>query len=296
MITNKMSVRRNWMGAFALAIMTVFAGSQSADAAVMHSNDNITFAKAEPVSQVKKACVKKASTRKKKYSIRKKSSYKKKSSVRKKASIKKKSYRKKASVKKVYKKKKYTKRKKLRKSRKRVAKRSYTKRKSAKRSAKRKYTKRKYAKKSYKRKSYKKRYAKKSTKRKSKSYGRGRGSLMATLRSVKPAGLPLRLAAAVVTVESGWRVNARGSSGERGLMQLMPATARMMGARGNLFNPRINMRAGTKYLNWCYRRARKNIAVTIGCYNRGPGKMWKWSGNPITRRYVSKVRRYMGRS
>ena len=271
MITNKMSVRRNWMGAFALAIMTIFAGSQSADAAVMHSNDNIRFAKAEPVTQVKKARVKK--------------SYKKKTSIRKKASIKKKSsYRKKASTKKVYKKKKYTKRKKLRKSRKRVAKRSYTKR--------------KYAKKSYKRKSYKKRYAKKSTKRKSKSArrGRGRGSLMATLASVKPAGLPLRLAAAVVTVESGWRVNARGSSGERGLMQLMPATARMMGARGNLYNPRTNMRAGTKYLNWCYRRARKNVAATIGCYNRGPGKMWKWSGNPITRRYVSKVRRYMGRS
>ncbi|MCP4934310.1 MAG: lytic transglycosylase domain-containing protein [bacterium] len=258
------------MGAFALAVMVVFAGSQSADAAVMHSNDNISFAKVEPVAQVKKARVKRSS-------IRKKSSYKKNS-----------------SVKKIYKKKKYTKRKKLRKSLKRVAKRRYSKRKSAKR----RYTKRKYAKKSYKRKSYKKRYAKRSSKRKSKgkSFGRGRGSLMATLANVKPAGLPLRLAAAVVTVESGWRVNARGSSGERGLMQLMPATARMMGARGNLYNPRINMRAGTKYLNWCYRRARKNVAATIGCYNRGPGKMWKWSGNPITRRYVSKVRRYMGRS
>ncbi len=267
MITNKMSAGRNWMGAFAFAIMAVFAGSQSVDAAVMHSNDNIRFAKTETVTQVKKARVKKTS-------------YKRKSS-----------YKKKATLKKVYKRKKYSKRKKLRKSLKRVAKRSYSKRRSVKKSAKRKY-----AKKSYKRKSYKKRYAKRSSKRKSKSFGRGRGSLMATLRSVKPAGLPLRLAAAVVTVESGWRVNARGSSGERGLMQLMPATARMMGARGNLYNPRVNMRAGTKYLHWCYRRARKNVAVTIGCYNRGPGLMWKWSGNPITRRYVSKVRRYMGRS
>ena len=139
--------------------------------------------------------------------------------------------------------------------------------------------------------------ARRSTRRSSRKRSRGRrtGSLMATLRSVTPKGLPLRLAAAVVTVESGWRVNARGSSGERGLMQLMPATARMMGARGNLYNPRINMRAGTKYLHWCYRRARRNVAATIGCYNRGPGKMWKWSGNPITRRYVGKVRRYMRR-
>ncbi len=189
----------------------------------------------------------------------------------KRAGVKRALVKRKSSARKVYRKKKYTKRKKLRTSR--------TSRRAA---GSRKYTKR--------------RYARKSNKRRSNGRNHGRGSLMATLRSVKPAGLPLRLAAAVVTVESGWRVNARGSSGERGLMQLMPATARMMGARGNLYNPRINMRAGTKYLNWCYRRARKNVAATIGCYNRGPGLMWKWSGNPITRRYVKKVRRYMGRS
>ena len=148
------------------------------------------------------------------------------------------------------------------------------------------------------------RLLRKSTRRKSASLrtigrrpvGRGRRALMATLRSVKPRGLPLSLAAAVVTVESGWRVNARGSSGERGLMQLMPATARRMGVRGNLFNPHVNMRAGTRYLHWCYRRARGNVAATIGCYNRGPGLMWSWSRNSITRRYVGKVRRYMRRS
>ena len=89
-------------------------------------------------------------------------------------------------------------------------------------------------------------------------------------------------------------MNARGSSGEIGLMQLMPATARMWGG-GNMYDPRQNMRVGTKYLHWCYKRARKNIGATIGCYNRGPGLMWSWSGNPITRRYVSKVRRMMGR-
>ena len=171
---------------------------------------------------------------------------------------------------------------------------------------------RKLAKKSYGKKSYRKslraqarraKQARKSIRRSAslrtigrRSARRGRGSLMATLRSVKPRGLPLSLAAAVVTVESGWRVNARGTSGERGLMQLMPATARRMGARGNLFNPHVNMRAGTKYLHWCYRRAHGNVAATIGCYNRGPGLMWSWSRNSITRRYVGKVRRYMRRS
>ena len=197
----------------------------------------------------------------------------------------------KSAVKKRYRKKKYSKRRTAKKYVRTASKRRTVKRRTAKLiGTKRGTAKLRTSKKSYK----KRRYARKSTKRK--GTVRGRGSLMATLRSVKPKGLPLRLAAAVVTVESGWRVNARGSSGERGLMQLMPATARMMGARGNLYNPRVNMRAGTKYLNWCYRRARGNVAATIGCYNRGHGKMWKWSGNPITRRYVGKVRRYMRRT
>lgn len=164
-------------------------------------------------------------------------------------------------------------------------------RKSARKSGK-KYSKKKYARKS---KKSKRRYASKSKRRSKRVRSAKRGSLMATLAAVKPKGLPLRLAAAVVTVESGWRVNARGSSGERGLMQLMPGTARQMGVRGNLYNPRVNMRAGTKYLNYCYRRARGNVAATIGCYNRGPGRMWAWNKNRITRRYVAKVRRYMGR-
>ncbi len=254
MITNMTSVRRNWSGALALAIMTVFIGSQSAKAAITDVNTTVHFGTPSAAASAKRASAKRA------------------------------------ALKKSYKKKKYTKRKKLRKSVKTSSKRKYIKRKS-KRVSKKRFTKRKYAKRSYKR-----RYARKSNKRRKSARRHGRGSLMATLKSVKPAGLPLRLAAAVVTVESGWRVNARGSSGERGLMQLMPATARMMGARGNLYNPRVNMRAGTKYLNWCYRRARKNVAATIGCYNRGPAKMWAWSKNRITRRYVGKVRRYMGRS
>lgn len=127
-------------------------------------------------------------------------------------------------------------------------------------------------------------------------FGKGhKGRLMRVLNRVKPKGLPLSLAAAVVTVESNWRVNARGAAGERGLMQLMPATARNFGARGNLFDPTTNMRVGTKYLHYCYKRAKRNIAATIGCYNRGPGRMWQWSGNPITRNYVAKVRRMIGR-
>ncbi len=131
--------------------------------------------------------------------------------------------------------------------------------------------------------------------------------LLKILRDVKPKGLPIKLAAAVITVESAWRPHARGASGEYGLMQLMPATARQYAPRyvrrlsdkyfGKvMMHPRMNLRVGTRVLHWCYRRAGGNIAATIGCYNRGPGRMWQWSGNRITKRYVSKVRRLLARA
>ena len=57
----------------------------------------------------------------------------------------------------------------------------------------------------------------------------------------KSYGVPENLAHAVVRVESNFRPNARGSAGEIGLMQIKPATARMMGYRGSakgLYHPR----------------------------------------------------------
>src|SRR5690606_3188148 len=64
-------------------------------------------------------------------------------------------------------------------------------------------------------------------------------------------GVPIALAHAVVTVESNYRANARGRAGEVGLMQIKPATARMMGYSGSvkgLYDPETNIRFGMKYL------------------------------------------------
>ena len=135
----------------------------------------------------------------------------------------------------------------------------------------------------------------------------GKRRLLQKLAALKPRGLPLHLAVAVVTVESNWRPHVRGLSGEFGLMQVMPGTARQFAPRSLrrldpksfaklMMMPEINIRIGTKVLYYCYRRAGGDIAATIGCYNRGPGRMWQWSGNAITRRYVHKVRRLISRS
>src|SRR3546814_7057881 len=50
----------------------------------------------------------------------------------------------------------------------------------------------------------------------------------------KAYGVPVDLAHAVVKVESNFNPKARGRAGEVGLMQIKPATARMMGYKGSV--------------------------------------------------------------
>lgn len=123
-----------------------------------------------------------------------------------------------------------------------------------------------------------------------------RAKYLPMAKSMKPAGLPISLVDAVITMESGYNPSARGSAGEIGLMQVKPATARMVGSltgvrAGSLSVPANNLRIGMAYLNWCYKRAKRQVPATIGCYNAGPGNMWKWQQFAVTRKYVSFVRK-----
>ena len=132
-----------------------------------------------------------------------------------------------------------------------------------------------------------------------------RAQILPVIKAVTPPSLPVKLVDAVISKESRYNIHARGSSGEIGLMQLMPNTARALArALGNtkvakmnnaqlrkhLTNPRRNIKLGTAYLAKCYKMAKRNIAATIGCYNAGPGNMWKWREIKITRNYVKYVR------
>ncbi len=123
----------------------------------------------------------------------------------------------------------------------------------------------------------------------------GRVAYLKIAAEVKPAGLPLELVDAVMKRESGYNAKARGAAGEIGLMQIKPATARhiMGGKVGNLYDPRVNLTAGTKYLEQCRKMAKGDTAATIGCYNAGPGNMWSWKSIPSTRRYVSFVKSHI---
>lgn len=139
-------------------------------------------------------------------------------------------------------------------------------------------------------------------------YSARRAKLVSVVKSTKPANLPFGLVDAVIAKESRYKINAKGASGEIGLMQIMPSTARriakslgqhkvakMSGAdlRRHLTDARTNIRYGTTYLAKCHKMAKGNIGATIGCYNAGPGNMWRWSKIDITNKYVHFVRRHM---
>ncbi|MEO5755227.1 MAG: transglycosylase SLT domain-containing protein [Mesorhizobium sp.] len=103
-------------------------------------------------------------------------------------------------------------------------------------------------------------------------------------------GVPVSLAHAVIKVESNYRPNMVGSAGEVGLMQIKPATARMMGYSGSargLFDPDTNIKYGMKYLGMAKDLGGGTTCGTILKYNAGHAATRM---NPISAAYCSKVK------
>lgn len=107
-------------------------------------------------------------------------------------------------------------------------------------------------------------------------------------------GLQASLAHAVIRVESNYRADARGSAGEIGLMQIKPATARMLGYTGSakgLFHPETNIKYGLKYLAMAQKLGGGTTCGTILRYNAGHAAKRM---NPVSAAYCAKVKRQLG--
>lgn len=107
-------------------------------------------------------------------------------------------------------------------------------------------------------------------------------------------GVDPALVHAVIEAESNYQPRARSRVGARGLMQVMPSTAREFGVSSAtmLFDPRQNVEAGVQYLKVLIERFDGDLPTALAAYNAGPGAVFKYDGippYPETRKYVRKV-------
>ena len=97
---------------------------------------------------------------------------------------------------------------------------------------------------------------------------------------------------AVIVVESGFDPDATSSAGARGLMQLMPETARSYGV-SDVFDPRQNVLAGAAHLRYLIDRYGDDYELALAAYNAGEHAVEKYVGRipqySETRAYVPKV-------
>src|SRR4051812_16479744 len=102
------------------------------------------------------------------------------------------------------------------------------------------------------------------------------------------AAIPPALLWAVAKVESNLRADARSAVGARGLLQLMPATARSLDL--NIDEPRSNVLAGARYLRMLLERF-GSTDLALAAYNAGPTAVSRAGGAPslAVQRYVSNI-------
>ncbi len=130
------------------------------------------------------------------------------------------------------------------------------------------------------------------------------------------AGVPASLLFGVIRQESVFTADVRSKAGALGLMQVMPATGRLLYRRENggkgrpdLRDPAANVRLGALYLRDLLAQFQGDTAAAVAAYNAGPGRVRAWQRAagpappdeflesipiPETRAYVKRVLYFQG--
>lgn len=96
---------------------------------------------------------------------------------------------------------------------------------------------------------------------------------------------------ALIKAESGFNPKAVSPKGARGLMQLMPATAKELGVADS-FDAKANIEAGTRHLLDLLKRYEYDAVKALAAYNAGASRVDRYKGVPPyreTQAYVAKI-------
>jgi soluble lytic murein transglycosylase len=104
------------------------------------------------------------------------------------------------------------------------------------------------------------------------------------LTASREAGIDPAWAFAIIRAETAWQTDAQSGADARGLMQLLPSTARQVARRSglpydgaaSLYDPAINIPLGTQYLASLAARFDGSPWLASAAYNAGPGNAQRW--------------------
>ncbi len=97
---------------------------------------------------------------------------------------------------------------------------------------------------------------------------------------------------ALIRAESNYEPRAVSRKGARGLMQLMPATARRLDVQ-RPFDPAANVRGGVRYLRELLDRFDGKPELVLAAYNAGENAVQNYGGVPPYRETVGYVKRIL---
>ena len=112
-------------------------------------------------------------------------------------------------------------------------------------------------------------------------------------QEARRSNLDASFVSALIRAESNYEPRAVSRKGARGLMQLMPATARRLSVR-KPFDPASNVRGGVQYLRELVDRFGPRPDLVLAAYNAGEGAVETYGGVPPYRETIAYVNRILG--
>ncbi|MDA1076304.1 MAG: transglycosylase SLT domain-containing protein, partial [Proteobacteria bacterium] len=103
-------------------------------------------------------------------------------------------------------------------------------------------------------------------------------------RASHESGVALPFLMSIARQESAFDLSARSSADARGLMQMLPATARIAATRAglpapttiSLYDPGVNIRLGAAHLAWLLDRYNQHMWLAAAAYNAGENRVDRW--------------------